>query len=230
MSCIDIIFLFYFRFGRFPSCSVTRFPDLYIPYRQQLFNKLKELREARELTNVVIIAGEDRILCHKVVVAALSPRIKQELILEPDTEEILLDDVEPQGLAEVLNNFYAGIKGRKETTDVIIKQFGILEDGASNERHSGFYSLLKEGVLTDLTLTAEGESLRCHKVILAAASAVFRAMLTSDMKESSRGEVNISGISFSALRAIVGAVYGEELELDGDNVQEILMFCHQYEM
>jgi hypothetical protein len=73
----------------------------------QLFSKLNELRKEKEWSDIVIVAGDERIPCHKVVVAALSPRIKKHLAKDSSTAEIRLDDVDPEILAQVFKDFYA---------------------------------------------------------------------------------------------------------------------------
>ena len=44
--------------------------------------------------------------------------------------------------------------------------------------------LLTSGLLSDFTISAEGQLFKCHKIILASRSTVFESMLTIDMKES----------------------------------------------
>ena len=44
--------------------------------------------------------------------------------------------------------------------------------------------LLTSGLLSDFTISAEGQLFKCHKNILASRSTVFESMLTIDMKES----------------------------------------------
>ena len=44
--------------------------------------------------------------------------------------------------------------------------------------------LLTSGLLSDFTISAEGQLFKCHKIILASRSTVFESMLTTDMKES----------------------------------------------
>ena len=52
--------------------------------------------------------------------------------------------------------------------------------------------LLTSGLLSDFTISAEGQLFKCHKIILASRSTVFERMLTNDMKESAENEGSVA--------------------------------------
>jgi hypothetical protein len=60
------------------------------------------MKDARQLTDGVIETGGKRIPCHRVVVAAFSPWIKQQLAENPGNAEIELSNLRP----EVIDKLY----------------------------------------------------------------------------------------------------------------------------
>ncbi|ELT93927.1 hypothetical protein CAPTEDRAFT_47985, partial [Capitella teleta] len=88
--------------------------------------------------------------------------------------------------------------------------------------------MLENMKLTDLVLEVEGKEIPCHRAVMAAASPFFMKMLTSGMKECREGKVEINGASFNTISLIVHALYGGELKIDGDNVQDALVACNMY--
>ncbi|ELU13120.1 hypothetical protein CAPTEDRAFT_119696, partial [Capitella teleta] len=84
--------------------------------------------------------------------------------------------------------------------------------------------------LTDFVLKVEDQEIHCHKVIMAAASRYFEKMLTSDMKESTEGRAKLNETNFAIINLIVNAIYEGCLELDGDNVQDVFLACHHYDI
>jgi len=61
-----------------------------------------------------------------------------------------------------------------------------------------------------------------HKILLAATSDYFRAMLLSPTKESQENTVDMKGLSASALQHMIDFIYTGQLELDFENLIEML--------
>lgn len=61
-----------------------------------------------------------------------------------------------------------------------------------------------------------------HKILLAATSDYFRAMLLGPMKESKEAKVDLKGITSAALDHIIDFIYTGEMSVDLDNLIEIL--------
>ena len=59
----------------------------------------------------------------------------------------------------------------------------------------------------------------CHRSILAASSAYFRAMFSSDLREGSQSRTEICDISVSTLQAIIEYAYRGEIEISIDNAE-----------
>lgn len=91
--------------------------------------------------------------------------------------------------------------------------------------HAGLDALRLDGTLCDLTVVAGGIAMRVHRVVMAAASDVFRVMavmLTVDMREKDAERVELEDMTASGLLAAVEFVYRGQLQLSLDNVQDVL--------
>ncbi|KAM5181775.1 kelch-like protein 35 [Mantella aurantiaca] len=80
----------------------------------------------------------------------------------------------------------------------------------------------KNGVFADLTLQVEDQQFPCHRVILSAKSAYFKAMFTSNLKESRFGMVSLPGISATYMVMVLDFMYEGRIPIREENVQEIL--------
>ena len=61
-----------------------------------------------------------------------------------------------------------------------------------------------------------------HKVLLAATSDYFRAMLCGCLRESTENRVELKGVSADSLGQIVDFMYSGSLRLDADNLSDVL--------
>ena len=71
------------------------------------------------------------------------------------------------------------------------KNTGRKEEDGSKNLVSDMESLLESGTLADVTIKCERKSIKCHKAVLSARSAVFRAMFQHDMRENKNNEIII---------------------------------------
>ena len=76
------------------------------------------------------------------------------------------------------------------------------------QAQSSVARMLREDILTDITINAVGGSIRAHRAVLAARSPVFMSMFTHDLREKELSTVDISDMSIEACQAFVGCVYG----------------------
>ncbi|XP_059171553.1 kelch repeat and BTB domain-containing protein 3-like [Physella acuta] len=90
--------------------------------------------------------------------------------------------------------------------------------------------LLQEKSLFDFTVRVEDVELPCHRVILAASSHFFRALLMTDMKEAKEGCVTISGISLETFRPIFKSMYTGKITLTLDNFIDIWRAADQLQI
>ncbi|NWJ05686.1 KLH23 protein, partial [Crypturellus undulatus] len=80
-----------------------------------------------------------------------------------------------------------------------------------------------DGLFTDVALqSGSGRLLHCHRALLAACSSYFRAMFTADMKEKSKKQVRLPGLSHAVLEALVNYAYTAQIQITERNVQSLL--------
>ena len=84
-------------------------------------------------------------------------------------------------------------------------------------------SLLKDPSTHDVTFkTSDGGSVSAHRVIVAAGSPVFHAMLYGNMKESSQKEITLRSVVTSTFKILLTFLYSGEVEINSDNCLDIL--------
>uniref|UniRef100_A0A146M582 BTB/POZ domain-containing protein 9 n=1 Tax=Lygus hesperus TaxID=30085 RepID=A0A146M582_LYGHE len=84
---------------------------------------------------------------------------------------------------------------------------------------------------SDVCLKVDGESFKGHRIILAARSEYFRALLYGGMRESAQTEVEIVGANVASFKALLKYIYTGQLSLSGlkeDIILDILGLAHQY--
>ncbi|KAF2354944.1 BTB/POZ domain [Trinorchestia longiramus] len=86
----------------------------------------------------------------------------------------------------------------------------------------GLVRLQSRGLFLDVTLIAEGEHFKAHRLLLAACSDYFQAMFTDEMLERKQEDIVLHGVSAVGLHSILKYVYSGVLELDLSNVQDVL--------
>ncbi|MBN3296111.1 KLH22 protein, partial [Amia calva] len=86
----------------------------------------------------------------------------------------------------------------------------------------GLVSLRQGEILFDVVLMVEGKPIKAHRILLAASCDYFRGMFAGGLREMQESEIQVHGVSFTAMTKLLDFIYTSELELDLDNVQEIL--------
>ncbi|XP_013777276.1 BTB/POZ domain-containing protein 9-like isoform X1 [Limulus polyphemus] len=106
---------------------------------------------------------------------------------------------------------------------------GEVDHTASLSVHIG--SLYINDEYSDVSLIVEGIRLPGHKVILAARSEYFRALLFGGMRESQQTEIELKGTSLTAFKALLKYVYTGHLILGNrkeELILDILGLAHKY--
>ncbi len=74
-------------------------------------------------------------------------------------------------------------------------------------------TLFQQDHLTDIMLAAEGQSIPCHRVLLAAASQFFHEKFVTNLESLEHNLLDIEGIDFDTLTSVVSFIYSGDIEL-----------------
>ena len=85
----------------------------------------------------------------------------------------------------------------------------------------------RQEILCDTILHVDGQEFPAHKNILAASSAYFLGLFTSDMKERHQSEVKLEGFRSFVMNDLLNYIYTGEVEITDENVKE-LVFAGDY--
>ncbi|GIZ05087.1 TD and POZ domain-containing protein 3 [Caerostris extrusa] len=83
---------------------------------------------------------------------------------------------------------------------------------SSNSLRSDLQCLYEEATLYDFTLRVATENLRVHKTVLCARSPVFKAMLTSNMKETISQVMDIPDLEIDVVRRMLVFMYTDTVD------------------
>ncbi|CAG7820419.1 unnamed protein product [Allacma fusca] len=83
-------------------------------------------------------------------------------------------------------------------------------------------NLLLNSDYSDVSLVVEGVSFPAHKIILAARSNYFRALLYGGMRESTQAEIELKGATTASFKVLLKYVYTGRMAL-ADLKEEIVL-------
>ena len=81
--------------------------------------------------------------------------------------------------------------------------------------------LRETNVLCDTTIRAEGQDFAAHKCVLSAASAYFRALFTSQMKETKNNMVELQEAKSTTISDVLQFIYTGKVSIDSSNAQDL---------
>ena len=79
----------------------------------------------------------------------------------------------------------------------------------------------KTNILCDTTIRAEGQDFAAHKCVLSAASAYFRALFTSLMKETKNNMVELQEAKSTTVSDVIQFIYTGKVSIDSSNAQDL---------
>ncbi len=82
--------------------------------------------------------------------------------------------------------------------------------------------LFKEDLLTDVMLAADGRSIPCHKVLLAAASKFFHDKFITNPESLEHNILEIDDLEFDTLTSVVSYIYRGNIELTVEKTEKLI--------
>ncbi len=79
-------------------------------------------------------------------------------------------------------------------------------------------SLFQQDQLTDVMLAADGQSIPCHKVLLAASSKFFHDKFITNPESVEHNLLDIEGVDIDTLISIVSFIYSGSIELTVEKI------------
>ncbi len=119
----------------------------------------------------------------------------------------------------------------EDTMSTILEtEFGLgISDSAYRPKTwIGMGKLFQQETLSDVMLMVEGQSIPCHKFLLAAASEYFYNRIVVDtetIKTDNHNLLDIEGISFNALKVIVSYLYTGNINITEENAKDVIPAC-----
>ena len=96
---------------------------------------------------------------------------------------------------------------------------------------TAFSSLLNNTSTHDVTFkTSDGGSVSAHRLIVAAGSPVFHAMLYGNMKESHEKEIELPTVDTETYEALLSFLYTGKTTVDSENCFSILDAAHYFDV
>ncbi len=83
-------------------------------------------------------------------------------------------------------------------------------------------TLLQKDELTDVMLAAEGRSIPCHKVLLAAATKFFRYKFITHPESLEHNILNIEDMDFDTLTSVVSFIYSGDIDLTMEKTEKLI--------
>lgn len=119
-------------------------------------------------------------------------------------------------------------KDKKNHYDIMnMKDTNIGEASYHGNLYKKMDEFRRQGILCDTILQVDGQEFPAHKNILAASSAYFLGLFTSDMKERHQNEVKLEGFKSLVMDDLLNYIYTGEVEITDENVKE-LVFAGDY--
>ncbi len=107
---------------------------------------------------------------------------------------------------------------------------GISDSAYRPQTWSGMGKLFQQETLSDVMLIAEGQSIPCHKFLLAAASEYFYNRIVVNNDSVNHSLIEIESISFNALKVIVSYLYTGNINITAENARDVVPACKMLQL
>ncbi|KAG7524233.1 kelch 40 [Solea senegalensis] len=94
----------------------------------------------------------------------------------------------------------------------------------------GLYDLLENDKLVDCVLKIKDKEFPCHRLVLCACSAYFRAIFLSDLDESKKREIVLEDVEPGVMGLILKYLYTSKINVTEQNVQDIFAVANMYQI
>ena len=92
-------------------------------------------------------------------------------------------------------------------------------------------SFIESGEFSDCVVTCGSKEYKCHRVILAGRSSVFKAMFSYDLKENRSSEVVIEDLGENTVNEMINYMYSGNLEMNlNDQAIDLLTAADKYDL
>lgn len=121
--------------------------------------------------------------------------------------------------------------GSKEIAPLMVSNSNLLEVNHVKQLSADIGNLFNNTDYCDITLIVEGIEFRVHKIILAARSEYFRALLFSGMKETNCESIELNDAKSDAFQLLLRYIYTGKISLRNEkeeSVIDLLSLVHQY--
>ena len=83
---------------------------------------------------------------------------------------------------------------------------------------------------SDVVLCIGNQQCHAHRLVLAASSSVFEAMLSADMKEKNQGKIDLtdSGIRLETLQELLHYIYTGNIRISDSNVEDLMSAANYF--
>jgi len=124
---------------------------------------------------------------------------------------------------------------KNDTLKLIFEISGLGYDALSKNYHQGQLSqhlnlLFTSNKYADITIECGDKKFKCHKIILASRSPVFKTMFDADMKEKEAGSVEIKNMTPEVLKNMLKYIYTSEAPDIDAFTQELFAAAEQYQL
>lgn len=107
---------------------------------------------------------------------------------------------------------------------------GVVDSGWHATLTRGLDEAWQTRLFTDLVIRTQDQVIHAHKVILAAASPYFRAMLSVGLVEGQTQTLVLEDVSWDVLNTVIKFVYTGRASLTEHNVQEVLTLADYFQI